>query len=86
MAETPLEITSADSGRFSGLLTLPPRSSGPDLLLLPDSFGVNRGIRTAAGLLAEEGYLVLVLGPGRWRIQNRALRRVSCGKGYNRLL
>jgi carboxymethylenebutenolidase len=68
MAPIPLEITSADGGRFPGFLSLPPGGNGPGLVLLPDGFGVNRPMRGAADFFAEEGHVVFV--PDLlWRLQ-----------------
>jgi carboxymethylenebutenolidase len=59
MTSRPVEITAADGGRFPGSLTLPRSGSGPGILLLQETLGVDAPLRAVADLYAEEGYVVL---------------------------
>ncbi|MGE0483347.1 MAG: dienelactone hydrolase family protein [Gammaproteobacteria bacterium] len=47
-------------GTFRAWLTTPPRGSGPGIVLLPDMFGLDAGLRNLAARLAEEGYVCMV--------------------------
>src|SRR5690242_15885234 len=68
MAGTPVAITGPGGERFGATLDLPPSGRGPGLVLLHDCLGVNRPLRAAAALFAEEGYAVLA--PDLfWRLQ-----------------
>ncbi len=59
MASGWITITADDGGRFDACLALPPRGSGPGLLLFQEIFGVNRHIRAVADQYAQDGFVVL---------------------------
>src|ERR1700730_17645614 len=44
---------------MTGYLAVPPRGTGPGIVLLQEIFGVNAHMRDVADLWAEEGYVVL---------------------------
>ena len=60
MAGTTIDIPVADSGGFTGYLTVPEAGSGPGLLIEQEIFGINASLREVADLYAEEGYVCLV--------------------------
>ena len=55
-----ITLNAADGGCFAAYLALPSSGSGPGIVLLQEIFGVTAGLRAAADLYAEEGYVVLV--------------------------
>jgi carboxymethylenebutenolidase len=68
MSGTMISIAAADGGTFNGYLAIPEIGSGPGLLLLEETFGINEHIRELADYYAEEGYVVLA--PDLfWRLQ-----------------
>lgn len=54
-----IDIQSTNGDTFSGYLTLPPRGTGPGLVLIQEIWGVNEHIRTVADQYALEGFVVL---------------------------
>lgn len=63
-----ITLDAADGGSFAAYLALPGSGNGPGIVLLQEIFGVTAGLRAAADLYAEEGYVVLV--PDLfWRLQ-----------------
>jgi carboxymethylenebutenolidase len=54
-----IDIAAADGGKYGGYLSLPPRGTGPGILLFQEIFGVNRHIRAVADQYALDGFVVL---------------------------
>jgi carboxymethylenebutenolidase len=54
-----LSIPSHDGQSFNGYLALPPKGSGPGLILIQEIWGVNEHIRSVAEQYALDGYVVL---------------------------
>lgn len=54
-----IDIVGQGPGAYSGYLALPPRGSGPGLLLIQEIWGVNDHIRSLAEHYAAEGFVVL---------------------------
>ena len=52
-------IDLGDSGRFQGLLALPPAGKGPGLVVFQEIFGVNAHIQAVAEQYALDGFVVL---------------------------
>ncbi|WP_347555486.1 dienelactone hydrolase family protein [Robbsia sp. KACC 23696] len=60
MASEYITIPSKDGGHFRAYLALPPRGTGPGLVLCHEIFGANGTMRELANIYAEEGYVVAV--------------------------
>ena len=54
-----ITITAQDGGSFSAYLALPPRGTGPGIVLIQEIFGVNQVMRDLADGFAASGYVVL---------------------------
>ena len=54
-----VQIPSSDNDAFDAYLTLPAGGSGTGVVMIPEIFGVNDGLRACADLFAAEGYAVL---------------------------
>ncbi|QXI30926.1 dienelactone hydrolase family protein [Pseudomonas vanderleydeniana] len=54
-----IDIAGQGPGGYSGYLALPPRGSGPGLLLIQEIWGVNEHIRSLAEQYAADGFVVL---------------------------
>ena len=54
-----IDIQSSNGDTYSGYLSLPPRGTGPGLVLIQEIWGVNEHIRTVADQYALEGFVVL---------------------------
>ena len=52
-------ISAKDRGSFKAYLALPPNGTGPGLILLQDSYGVNQGLRELCDWYAERGFVVI---------------------------
>ncbi|MBD3641910.1 MAG: dienelactone hydrolase family protein [Marinobacter sp.] len=59
MSEKWVEISVSGNGAFSGYLVLPPKGTGPGIVLVQEIWGVNRHIRLVAEQYALAGYVVL---------------------------
>jgi carboxymethylenebutenolidase len=74
------QLTAHDGGTFEAFCAVPASGSGPGILLFQEIFGINDNMRTLAGRLAGEGYVVLV--PDMfWRIEPRFERKDESGFG-----
>ncbi len=54
-----IDIQSTNGDSYSGYLSLPPRGTGPGLVLIQEIWGVNEHIRTVADQYALDGFVVL---------------------------
>lgn len=54
-----ISIPSHDGQSFDAYLSLPPKGTGPGIVLIQEIFGVNQHIRTVADQWALDGYVVL---------------------------
>lgn len=54
-----IKIPSSDDDRFDAYLSLPPSGHGPGIVMIPEIFGVNDGLRQCADVFAAEGYAVV---------------------------
>ena len=52
-------LPSADGDAFDGYLSMPASGRGPGVVMIPEIFGVNEGLRRCADLFAGQGYAVL---------------------------
>jgi carboxymethylenebutenolidase len=59
MTVQPVKVPSSDGDAFDGYLSLPSGGTGPGVVMIPEIFGVNEGLRLCADLFAEQGYAVL---------------------------
>jgi carboxymethylenebutenolidase len=59
MHASTLSIPSHDGRAFDGYLSLPPKGTGPGLVIIQEIWGVNEHIRTVADQYALDGYVVL---------------------------
>jgi carboxymethylenebutenolidase len=59
MNASTLSITSHDGQSFGAYLSLPPKGTGPGLVLIQEIWGVNAHIRAVADQYAMDGYVVL---------------------------
>jgi carboxymethylenebutenolidase len=59
MHASTLSIASHDGQRFDAYLSLPPRGTGPGIVLIQEIWGVNEHIRGVADQYALDGYVVL---------------------------
>jgi carboxymethylenebutenolidase len=59
MHASTVSIPSHDGQSFDGYLSLPPKGTGPGLILIQEIWGVNAHIRTVADQYALDGYVVL---------------------------
>jgi carboxymethylenebutenolidase len=59
MNASTLSIPSHDGKAFDAYLSLPPKGTGPGLIIIQEIWGVNEHIRTVADQYALDGYVVL---------------------------
>lgn len=59
MHASTISISSHDGKTFDGYLSLPPKGTGPGLILIQEIWGVNEHIRAVADQYAMDGYVVL---------------------------
>lgn len=59
MNATSISINSHDGQSFGGYLSLPPKGTGPGLVIIQEIWGVNAHIRDVADQYAMDGYVVL---------------------------
>ena len=59
MHASTISIPSHDGKAFDAYLSLPPKGTGPGLVILQEIWGVNEHIRTVADQYALDGYVVL---------------------------
>lgn len=52
-------VPSSDGDAFDAYLALPAAGEGPGVVMIPEIFGVNEGLRRCADLFADHGYAVL---------------------------
>jgi len=71
-------------GTFDAYLALPPRGSGPGLLLLQEIFGVNEHIRAVARQYALDGFVVLA--PDVFWQQSRRVELGYVGDDWQRAM
>lgn len=77
MAGNRITVTAADGGPFAAYLAVPESGSGPGLLLLDDTSGIDDRERPLADLFAEEGYVVIAPDP-QWRSDaDRSLDKIG---------
>ncbi|MDA1326716.1 MAG: dienelactone hydrolase family protein [Proteobacteria bacterium] len=53
------QVPSSDGDAFDAYLSLPAGGRGPGVVMIPEIFGVNDGLRQCADLFAGQGYAVL---------------------------
>ena len=54
-----VELPSSDGDAFDAYLSMPAGDEGPGVVMIPEIFGVNEGLRQCADLFAGQGYMVL---------------------------
>ena len=54
-----IELPSSDGDAFDAYLSMPASGRGPGVVMIPEIFGVNDGLRRCADLFADGGYVVL---------------------------
>ena len=59
MNATTISIASHDGQAFDAYLSLPPKGTGPGLIIIQEIWGVNEHIRAVADQYAADGYVVL---------------------------
>ena len=59
MATEFVKVPSSDGDEFDGYLSLPKGGQGPGIVMIPEIFGVNDGLRQCADIFAEQGFVVL---------------------------
>ena len=59
MNATTISIASHDGQEFDAYLSLPPKGTGPGLIIIQEIWGVNEHIRAVADQYAADGYVVL---------------------------
>lgn len=59
MHASTISIPSHDGKTFDGYLSLPPKGTGPGLILIQEIWGVNEHMRAVADQYAMDGYVVL---------------------------
>lgn len=59
MADEKITIAASDGGHFDAFLSVPPESTGPGLLVLPEIYNSNDHIRGVAQGFAAEGFVTL---------------------------
>lgn len=65
-----IDIRTAQGEVFTGFLSLPPKGSGPGIVLIQEIWGVNEHIRAVADQYALDGYVVLAPDVF-WRLEPR---------------
>lgn len=65
-----IDIRTAQGEVFTGYLSLPPKGSGPGIVLIQEIWGVNEHIRAVADQYALDGYVVLAPDVF-WRLEPR---------------
>ena len=54
-----IKFPSSDGDEIDGYLSLPEGGRGPGVVMIPEIFGVNNGLRKCADIFAEQGFVVL---------------------------
>ncbi len=54
-----IDVPSSDGDAFDAYLSMPAGGEGPGVVMIPEIFGVNEGLRQCADLFAGQGYVVL---------------------------
>jgi len=55
-----VQVPSSDGNKFDAYLSMPEDAHGPGIVMIPEIFGINDGLRRCADLFAGQGYIVLV--------------------------
>jgi carboxymethylenebutenolidase len=59
MTSRRVRVPSSDGDAFDAYLSVPEDGAGPGVVMIPEIFGVNPGLRQCADLFASQGYTVL---------------------------
>ena len=52
-------IPTSDGGLFDAYVSMPVRKQAPGVVMIPEIFGINEGLRRCADLFARQGFAVL---------------------------
>lgn len=86
-----IDITLRDGAALSAYVTQPAQGSGPGIVLLHDTAGLDDFVMRTADLYAEEGYVVLAprlprttRSPAAWRRKISARSSIACARCRSR--